>query len=116
MHFLPQGRLCPRFRIAIELIRSTEEEKGAQIEHVRTFQQARTGCHERSEGSGSLTTLQTAARERRNRFAPLMQAVKYNSPGQIFRALYEAGGAYRRTMQPARWLLAFSMPMTCCVI
>ncbi|EQD60359.1 methylmalonyl-CoA mutase, large subunit, partial [mine drainage metagenome] len=37
---------------SIELIRSTEDEKRAQIEHVRSFQQARNSCHpERSEGS-----------------------------------------------------------------
>ncbi|EQD55832.1 hypothetical protein B2A_05499, partial [mine drainage metagenome] len=65
----------------------------------RSFQQARNSCHpERSEGSGSLTTLQTTARERRNLFEQLMQAVKYNSLGQISHALYEVGGEYRRNM------------------
>jgi len=64
-----------------------------------------TGCHpERSEGSGapnapgSLATLQTTARERRNLFEQLMHAVKYNSLGQISHALYEVGGEYRRNM------------------
>ncbi|WP_298190084.1 methylmalonyl-CoA mutase family protein [Metallibacterium sp.] len=105
---------------SIELIRSTEEEKRAQIEHVRTFQQARNAVLHPSpsgrrptevpkggaggEGSaqpavpGSLTTLQTTARERRNLFEQLMQAVKYNSLGQISHALYEVGGEYRRNM------------------
>ena len=97
---------------SIELIRSTEDEKRAQIEHVRTFQQARnaalhpspSGRGEGGEGSaqpnapGSLTTLQTTARERRNLFDQLMQAVKYSSLGQISHALYEVGGEYRRNM------------------
>ena len=105
---------------SIQLIRSTEEEKRAQIEHVRTFQQARNAALPPSpsgrrptevpkggaggEGSaqpavpGSLTTLQTTARERRNLFEQLMQAVKYNSLGQISHALYEVGGEYRRNM------------------
>ncbi|MHB8310995.1 MAG: methylmalonyl-CoA mutase family protein, partial [Metallibacterium sp.] len=105
---------------SIELIRSTEDEKRAQIEHVRSFQQARNAVlhpspsgrrptevpkgGEGGEGSaqpntpGSLTTLQTTARERRNLFEQLMQAVKYNSLGQISHALYEVGGEYRRNM------------------
>lgn len=35
---------------------------------------------------------QQTARERKDIFASLMEAVKYNSLGQIFHALYEAGG------------------------
>ncbi|WP_276967232.1 methylmalonyl-CoA mutase family protein [Metallibacterium scheffleri] len=112
--FLPRehaGEIATR----IELIRSTEDEKRAQIANVKTFQQARNpiaassakSCHperpadchpERSEGSGSLATLQTTARERRNLFEQLMHAVKYNSLGQISHALYEVGGEYRRNM------------------
>ncbi|MCK9368089.1 MAG: methylmalonyl-CoA mutase family protein [Metallibacterium scheffleri] len=110
--FLPRehaGEIATR----IELIRSTEDEKRAQIANVKTFQQARNpiaassakSCHpERSEGSGapnapgSLATLQSIARERRNLFEQLMHAVKYNSLGQISHALYEVGGEYRRNM------------------
>jgi methylmalonyl-CoA mutase len=47
---------------------------------------------------GSLTHLQQIARERRNLFAALIDAVKYNSLGQISHALYEVGGEYRRNM------------------
>ncbi|EQD60357.1 methylmalonyl-CoA mutase, large subunit, partial [mine drainage metagenome] len=59
--FLPRehaGEIATR----IELIRSTEDEKRAQIANVKTFQQARNpiaassakSCHpERSEGSGA---------------------------------------------------------------
>ena len=41
----------------------------------------------------SLTRLQKAARERKNVFEELMQAVKFNSLGQISHALYEVGGS-----------------------
>ena len=142
--FLPREH-AGEVATSIQLIRSTEEEKRAQIEHVRTFQQARNavlhpspsgrgaggeGSSVRSDASGSSTTvrpepfdgaqdrsrpqaevegpsqsasgslslLQTTARERRNLFEQLMQAVKYNSLGQISHALYEVGGEYRRNM------------------
>ena len=77
----------------IELIRSTEEEKGAQIANVKTYGEARN-----SLVPESLRTLQDMARERRNVFEQLMEAVKYNSLGQISHALYEVGGEYRRNM------------------
>jgi len=77
----------------IELIRSTEEEKGAQIAHVKMYGEARN-----SLVPGSLRTLQDTARERGNVFERLMEAVKYNSLGQISHALYEVGGEYRRNM------------------
>ncbi|MGH8307712.1 MAG: methylmalonyl-CoA mutase family protein, partial [Gammaproteobacteria bacterium] len=47
---------------------------------------------------GSLTQLQQTARDRKNIFASLMEAVKFNSLGQISHALYEVGGEYRRNM------------------
>jgi methylmalonyl-CoA mutase len=50
------------------------------------------------EISGSLVHLQQTARERKNIFTALMEAVKYNSLGQISHALYEVGGEYRRNM------------------
>ena len=77
----------------IELIRSTPEEKAQQIEHVKAFQEVRN-----SLAPDSLRELQDAARERRNVFERLMEAVKYNSIGQISHALYEVGGEYRRNM------------------
>jgi len=77
----------------IELIRSTEEEKGQQITNVEAFRANRN-----SFAPESLKTLQQAARERRNVFAQLMEAVKYNSEGQISHALYDVGGEYRRNM------------------
>ncbi|MGA9853272.1 MAG: methylmalonyl-CoA mutase family protein [Gammaproteobacteria bacterium] len=77
----------------IELIRSTEGEKRKQIENVESYREARN-----SRGTDSLKLLQQTARDRKNIFTSLMQAVKYNSLGQISHALYEVGGEYRRNM------------------
>ncbi|RDI99912.1 methylmalonyl-CoA mutase [Dyella solisilvae] len=77
----------------IELIRSTESEKGQQIDNVQAFGKARNGL-----APESLKTLQSTARDRRNVFEQLMEAVKYNSLGQISHALYDVGGEYRRNM------------------
>ncbi|GAB3383853.1 methylmalonyl-CoA mutase family protein [Lysobacter fragariae] len=77
----------------IELIRSTEGEKGQQIENVAGYQGNRNGY----AGDG-LKGLQATARERRNVFASLMEAVKTHSLGQISHALYDVGGEYRRNM------------------
>jgi methylmalonyl-CoA mutase len=77
----------------IELIRSTEGEKGQQIENVLAFGKARN-----SLAPESLKTLQNTARDRKNVFEQLMEAVKYNSLGQISHALYDVGGEYRRNM------------------
>ncbi|HET6434270.1 MAG TPA: methylmalonyl-CoA mutase family protein [Xanthomonadaceae bacterium] len=77
----------------IELIRSTPEEKAQQIANVQAYQQAHNG-----EAGEGLKPLQAAARERRNVFASLMEAVKTHSLGQISHALYEVGGEYRRNM------------------
>ncbi len=75
------------------LIRSTEEEKQAQVAGVREFQSR----HARS-APAALRTLQSAAAERRNVFAELMSTVQSCSLGQISRALYEVGGQYRRSV------------------
>ncbi|WP_329740868.1 methylmalonyl-CoA mutase family protein [Dyella sp. A6] len=99
----------------IELIRSTEEEKGQQIANVQAFQKARnalapvgetglthvvedeTAVAAKHDGHG-LGYLQNTARERRNVFNALMEAVKTHSLGQISHALYDVGGEYRRNM------------------
>ena len=47
---------------------------------------------------GTLTHLQSTARARANLFEALLEAVKYNSLGQISHALYDVGGEYRRNM------------------
>src|SRR3954471_7731965 len=73
----------------IELIRSTPEEKDQQITNVQAFQKARNDY-----AKDGLRPLQNTARERRNVFASLMDAVKTHSLGQISHALYEVGGEY----------------------
>ncbi|MHB1273790.1 MAG: methylmalonyl-CoA mutase family protein [Rhodanobacter sp.] len=90
--FLPKDH-AGEIATEIELIRSTEEEKGAQIANVKRYGEARNGL-----AADSLQVLQTTARERRNVFEQLIEAVKYNSLGQISHALYEVGGEYRRNM------------------
>ena len=76
-----------------ELIRSSESEKGDQIQHVRAFQE-----NHREDSAAALVRLQSIARERGNVFAELMETVKLNSLGQISAALYDVGGEYRRNM------------------
>ena len=77
----------------IELIRSTEEERVAQIANVRLYGEARNALV-----PGSLRALQDTARERGTMFERLMETVKYSSLGQISHALYGLGGEYRRNM------------------
>ena len=87
----------------IELIRSTEAEKQAQIANVERFQLARAdtpgGPSARGEAlPACLRALQRTAQARRNTFASLMDAVKEASLGEITHALYDVGGQYRRNM------------------
>jgi isobutyryl-CoA mutase len=100
----------------IELIRSTEEEKAQQIANVQIWQYSRNplapagetshahsialeehAAPEPHDGHG-LGYLQRTARERRNVFEALIEAVKTHSLGQISHALYDVGGEYRRNM------------------
>ncbi len=77
----------------LELIRSSEVEKGDQIRNVRAFRDAHA-----ETGEAALGRLQQVARERGNVFAELMETVKSNSLGRISGALYDVGGEYRRNM------------------
>jgi methylmalonyl-CoA mutase len=77
----------------IELIRSTEEEKGNQITSVKAFQTTHA-----ETGEEWLGKLQQVARERGNTFEALIEAVKGASLGQISHSLYAVGGEYRRNM------------------
>ncbi|MBB6187011.1 methylmalonyl-CoA mutase N-terminal domain/subunit [Rhodanobacter sp. MP7CTX1] len=77
----------------IELFHSTEEEKGQQIQNVKLYGEARNAL-----ASDSPKVLQTAARDRQNVFEQLVEAVKYNSLGQISHALSDVGGECRRNM------------------
>ncbi len=76
-----------------EVIRSTEEEKQAQISNLENFQKSNED--KRDEW---LEKLQDAAVNQQNLFAVMMDAVKYCSLGQITNALFEVGGKYRRNM------------------
>ncbi|MDX1481348.1 MAG: methylmalonyl-CoA mutase family protein, partial [Woeseiaceae bacterium] len=78
---------------AMELIRSTDAEKDAQIESVRAFQTLH-----RDDSAAALERLQDVARRRGNLFEELMQTVRSSSLGQISAALYDVGGEYRRNM------------------
>jgi len=78
---------------ALELMRSTDEEKQVQIANVHAFQDRAV-----DRRPAVLEHLQEVARERGNVFAALMEAVKVASLGQISQALYEVGGEYRRNM------------------
>ena len=76
-----------------ELIRSTEEEKQAQVAAVRAFQ-----ARNATRSDVALQQLKACARRGGNVFAELMETVKTCSLGQISHALYEVGGRYRRNM------------------
>ncbi|MEO1263091.1 MAG: methylmalonyl-CoA mutase family protein [Bacteroidota bacterium] len=76
-----------------EVIRSTKEEKMAQIN-------TRDNLH-RSSGenaTAALKRLQESALKNENIFAALMETGKVCSLGQITNALFEVGGQYRRNM------------------
>ncbi|MEO0140367.1 MAG: fused isobutyryl-CoA mutase/GTPase IcmF [candidate division WOR-3 bacterium] len=77
----------------IQLARATEEEKRAQLENLRAFQE-----RNKDKAREALERLKRVAQEGGNIFAELMEAVKYASLGQITHALYEIGGRYRRNM------------------
>jgi isobutyryl-CoA mutase len=76
-----------------ELIRSTEEEKRAQVSSTSAFRE-----HAPEPRAAVLDQLRQAAATGGNTFEILMEAVKVASLGQISGALYEVGGRYRRNM------------------
>jgi methylmalonyl-CoA mutase len=76
-----------------QLIRSSDEEKQAQVAAVRAFQARNT-----ERAPQALVRLQQAAARGGNVFAELMESVKVCSLGQISHALYQVGGQYRRNM------------------
>jgi methylmalonyl-CoA mutase len=75
------------------LIRSSEDEKQAQIANVAALH-TRFG----DERAQALQTLKDTARAGNNVFEALMEASKVCSLGSITEALFEVGGAYRRSM------------------
>lgn len=76
-----------------ELIRSTKDEKEAQIINLKNFWKGNQG-----ETPGRLQSLCEVALKNGNIFAELMETVKSCSLGQISGALYQVGGQYRRSM------------------
>ena len=77
----------------VVLMRSTEAEKQAQIDNVRSF-----SARAADRSAAALSQLQLIARSRGNVFEALMDAVKVASLGEISAALYAVGGEYRRNM------------------
>jgi len=77
----------------VELMRSSEEEKRAQVDAVAAF-----AARHADERPAALARLQTVARARGNVFAELLETVKVASLGEISSALYAVGGEYRRNM------------------
>ncbi|MBN1945869.1 MAG: methylmalonyl-CoA mutase family protein [Bradymonadales bacterium] len=78
---------------AMQLTRATPEEKRAQLDNLRAFQQRHADAC-----PAALKRLQEVAVSGSNLFAELMQTVRVASLGQITRALYQVGGQYRRNM------------------
>ncbi len=76
-----------------EVIRSTKEEKEAQITTLENLKKANA-----NQAAIELKALQQAAINNENIFEKLMEVSKYCSLGQITHALYEVGGQYRRNM------------------
>ncbi|HEX2493335.1 MAG TPA: methylmalonyl-CoA mutase family protein [Steroidobacter sp.] len=78
----------------VALIRSSEEEKQAQVAAVNAFQ-----ARNAERAPAALAQLQRVATSGDgNVFAELINAVRWCSLGQISRALYDVGGQYRRSV------------------
>jgi methylmalonyl-CoA mutase len=75
------------------LIRSTDDEKQAQIDNV-----AALADRFADERAAAVARLKDVARSGGNVFAELMETVKVCSLGSITEALFDVGGAYRRSM------------------
>jgi methylmalonyl-CoA mutase len=86
----PHGDPVPE---AIELARSTDEEKQSQLQRLHDFHTAHA-----AEAPALLQRLQQAVMANANVFEVLMEAVRCCSLGQITNALFEVGGQYRRSM------------------
>jgi methylmalonyl-CoA mutase len=76
-----------------ELMRSSTDEKDAQLENLRAFQ-----TRHAAKAPVALERLQHVAREGGNVFAELMETVKVASLEQITQSLFSVGGRYRRSM------------------
>ena len=86
----PHGDAVPN---ALELARSTNDEKQSQLKRLADFHVRHAGA-----ASAMLERLQQAVIDNQNVFEVLMDAVRVCSLGQITNALFEVGGQYRRSM------------------
>jgi len=86
----PKGDPIPE---ALELARSTEEEKQSQLQRLQSFH-----ARHANDASVQLERLRQAVIHNTNVFEVLMDAVRCCSLGQITNALFEVGGQYRRNM------------------
>jgi len=86
----PHGDPVPK---ALELARSTDEEKQSQLLRLADFH----ARHAR-EAPAALARLKQVVIDEGNVFAELMNTVRVCSLGQITNALFEVGGQYRRSM------------------
>jgi len=77
----------------LELMRSTDAEKQAQVNALRRFH-----ARHAAAAPAALRRLQQVAGARGNVFEELLETVKVASLGQITAALYDVGGEYRRNM------------------
>lgn len=91
--FLPAEGMEEDSPRELELIRSTEEEKGTQLSNLAVFQD-----RNKEEADKALHRLREVALADGNTFAELMNTVRYASLGQITHTLYSVGGQYRRSM------------------
>ena len=77
----------------LELIRSTDQEKQTQLDHLHQFWEAH-----RDHKDAALQQLSQVAVAGGNIFAQLMHTVRVASLGEITHTLYKVGGQYRRSM------------------
>ena len=77
----------------VALMRSSDEEKQHQLRNLHAFQLRNEG-----RSAAALDRLKQKARSGQNVFEELMETVTVCSLGQITRALFDVGGAYRRSM------------------
>ena len=86
----PHGDPVPN---ALELARSTTEEKESQLARLADFH-----ARHAAEAPAALARLKQTVIDNGNVFAELMNTVRVCSLGQITHALFEVGGQYRRSM------------------
>jgi methylmalonyl-CoA mutase len=79
--------------VQIELARSDDHEKNAQIARLEAFHKKHQG-----KSSEALKSVRLAAIQNKNVFAALIDAVEHCSLGQLTDVLFEVGGQYRRNM------------------